>query len=472
MRKMATATEQLLAADISGFALAQKVSPAAHMQTQRANLPYPMLLVTGYPVSATAQATTLVPPKTSILVQPAISPTPAVQSPMVVPETSSIATPADWPTTTIVLPPGSERWTRFERDLFALSLRAYNPDEMARRRRLAPGAVRGQGSTGSTCEVVGRVSVVTPSMSSRQHFHEMLWASFEAQTWKDKELVVVETYEDEPSAFLAQKAKEDPRLVHVCFKRSADEDFSVGLKRDMTLHLASGEFIVNFDDDDIYAPSYISKMVREMKLRNLDALTLSSWYNYFVTTGAVGYADPQKVWEKPLNQMSMKEMDEVLYGYGFSYVHRRRVALAMPYPNAEFAEDAPFMLGLRRALGNDRVALKRDTEGLCMHLVHRANSAGHMPTAREVPDAEVSTLDVGALFQIYLNEKASTMIRHYRSVITRCNLAVESLRGLWPSSTVPATEGKKPQMGPKSSFHQPMLASAHSIASHRRVRSC
>jgi len=300
----------------------------------------------------------------------------------------------------------------------------------------------------------------------------MLWASFEAQAWKDKELIVVETYEDQPSSFLAQKAKEDPRLVHVCFKRSADEDFSVGLKRDMTLHLATGEFIVNFDDDDIYAPTYISKMVREMQSRNLDALTLSSWYNYFVTTGAVGYADPQKVWEKPVDQISVNEMDEVLYGYGFSYVHRRRPALAMPYPNVEFAEDAPFMLGLRRALGSDRVALKRDTEGLCMHLVHRANSAGHMPTAREVPDAEAFTLEVGALFQMYLNEKASTVMRHYRSVITRCNLAVESLRGLWPSSEVEDKEGKKPQMGPKSTFHQPVLAGAHAIASHRRVRSC
>jgi len=49
------------------------------------------------------------------------------------------------------------------------------------------------------------------------------------------------------------------------FKRPPGEDFSVGLKRNMTLHLASGQFIVNFDDDDIYAASYVSKAVGELQ---------------------------------------------------------------------------------------------------------------------------------------------------------------------------------------------------------------
>ncbi|CAE8694607.1 unnamed protein product, partial [Polarella glacialis] len=171
--------------------------------------------------------------------------------------------------------------------------------------------------TGSSVEVLGRVSVVTPTMTSRLHFHEQLWASFEAQTWPDKELVVLETYKNQPSAFLQQKAKEDPRFVHICMKRSADDDFSVVLKRDMTLHLASSEFIVNFDDDDIYAPTYISKMVGELKARNLEGLTLCSWYNYFVHDGFCGYSDPRVKWVVPLSEMDQDQLDEVIYGYGF-----------------------------------------------------------------------------------------------------------------------------------------------------------
>jgi len=53
-------------------------------------------------------------------------------------------------------------------------------------------------------EVVGRVSIVsivTPTTASRASFHPQLWQCFLDQTWKEKELVVVETYHDEPSAF-------------------------------------------------------------------------------------------------------------------------------------------------------------------------------------------------------------------------------------------------------------------------------
>ena len=60
-------------------------------------------------------------------------------------------------------------------------------------------------------------------------------------------------------------------------------------------------------------------------------------------------------------------MDEILYGYGFSYVHLRVMALWFPYPNLGFAEDAPFMLKLREKTG--RVGLMEDVEGLCLHIV-------------------------------------------------------------------------------------------------------
>ena len=50
-------------------------------------------------------------------------------------------------------------------------------------------------------EVCGRVSVVTPTTASRARFHPQLWQCFVDQSWPDKELVVVETYHDQPSAF-------------------------------------------------------------------------------------------------------------------------------------------------------------------------------------------------------------------------------------------------------------------------------
>jgi hypothetical protein len=284
---------------------------------------------------------------------------------------------------------------------------------MAERRRVRSKAAAGPATTtdsvaaGVNQEVAGRVSVVSPSMSSRQHYHEQLWACFDAQTWEDKELIVVETYETSPSAFLQQKAKEDPRLVHVCFQRAHGHDFSVGLKRDMTLHLASGSVVVNFDDDDIYADNYITEMVSEMNARGLVALTLSTWYNYIVPKQVCAYSDPNS-WE-PWDE---DELAEVLYGYGFSYVHRRAFGLMFPYPDVEFAEDAPFLLTLKKVLGDEKVGLRTDTQGICMHIVHRANSTGidGESISHEVSRAELDKLAVARLpiFQQYLEMHATS----------------------------------------------------------------
>ena len=84
--------------------------------------------------------------------------------------------------------------------------------------------------------------------------------------------------------------------------------------------MASGEYCVNFDDDDLYADKYVERMVTEMKKRSLVALTLSGWYNFRLRRNCTnlrestpaGYSDP-KSWD-PEDQ---DEMDEILYGYGF-----------------------------------------------------------------------------------------------------------------------------------------------------------
>ena len=141
-------------------------------------------------------------------------------------------------------------------------------------------------------EVVGRVSIVTPTAASRARFHPQLWQCFLDQRWPDKELVVVETYHNEPSAFFESIARVDSRLKYVAIKRPAGEDLTVGAKRNATILLASGQYnvltsgqqndvILNFDDDDLYADKYVEYMVTQMQRRNLVALTLSGWHNFF-----------------------------------------------------------------------------------------------------------------------------------------------------------------------------------------------
>ena len=116
-------------------------------------------------------------------------------------------------------------------------------------------------------------------------------------------------------------------------------------------------------------------------------LTLSRWYNFFEARGSAGYSEPNS-WD-PEDQ---NEMDEILYGYGFSYVHLRVMALFHPYPNLGFAEDAPFMLKLWEKTG--RVGLMEDVEGLCLHIVHSTSSTPDPEISHRLTEEKLSSLAV------------------------------------------------------------------------------
>ena len=246
-------------------------------------------------------------------------------------------------------------------------------------------------------EVVGRVSVVTPTTASRARFHPQLWQCFVDQSWPDKELVVVETYHDKPSAFFQHIARVDSRLKYTAIKRPVGEDLTVGAKRNLTILLASGQYCVNFDDDDLYANRYVESMVTQMQQRNLVALTLSGWHNFFEARGSAGYSGP-KSWD-PEDE---DEMDEILYGYGFSYVHLRVMAMFYPYPNLAFAEDAPFMLKLREKMGEGRVGLLEDLDGLCLHIVHSSSSTPDPEISHRLTEEELDGLVVSECRAIWL----------------------------------------------------------------------
>merc|ERR1712050_289705 len=111
---------------------------------------------------------------------------------------------------------------------------------------------------------------------------------------------------------------------------------------------------------------------------SLIGVTLSAWYNYYTGKGICTFSDPEGWGEWANNE---QELENILYGYGFSYSHKREPSLVHPYPNVGFAEDAPFFLKLRELYGDDRVILWRDEEGLCVHIMHRANTAQVLGTS-------------------------------------------------------------------------------------------
>lgn len=296
------------------------------------------------------------------------------------------------------LPREAIEWDERECDLWFLTEGDFHPRTSHGHFREPPPSDKkfGPGGPHGIAGKKGRVSVVTPTTESRHKFLENLWKCFVSQEWPDKELVVVETYVNEYSKFLESIARQDERLIFVKYQRPAGDDWSIGLKRNIGAHLASGEYIANFDDDDIYAQTYLTTMIGQLEIRKAQALTLSSWFIYDVARGKWSYCD-SIAWglAQGLDE-SAQEVQSWAFGYGFSYLNRRRIALEVPYDDRNMGEDFVFIRKLQAHKNDKSVQLYHDAFGICVHIQHGANTSNTFPI-REVSPEEVIALDVAEL---------------------------------------------------------------------------
>lgn len=278
------------------------------------------------------------------------------------------------------LPPEAVDWDERECTLWFATQGRFHP------RKCFEGETQGNSQA-------GRVSVVTPTTEARQHFHKQLWACFLAQAWPDKELIVLETYTDRNSAFLEHLSKRDPRLKYWKFQCKAGEDWSIGTKRNICVHLASGDIIANFDDDDLYAPAYLSTMVPAMEEQTAQAITLSGWYNFHTETQDWKFCDPIAWGLTKGYDESDESVKSWAYGYGFSYVFRRQAGLDFFHDDISFGEDYNFVCQIQRRKGARSVALYQDEFGICGHIQHGGNTSNSIPL-RDVPEEEARALAV------------------------------------------------------------------------------
>ena len=106
-------------------------------------------------------------------------------------------------------------------------------------------------------------------MPSRRWAHRSLYECFRLQSWPRREMVVLETGGDgEDSAFWRGVARADRRVRYIYERK----DMALGPKRNRFLKLVEGEVVAQFDDDDVYAPSYLDTMVAALLEPCLDDL--------------------------------------------------------------------------------------------------------------------------------------------------------------------------------------------------------
>lgn len=263
------------------------------------------------------------------------------------------------------------------------------------------------------------VSVISPTTTSRRCFHSMLWECFRCQTHERRELIVVETGLSLPSAFWMALADEDPRVIYRHF--AVDErSWNVGTKRNIACALAAGQVIAHFDDDDLYAPSYLEAMLGQMlspspadverdppdstairlklspketslALGRFSAASakLSAWFKFAVVTGMWGMCNPKLAASLRYSKSRHPEIDNTLYGWGFSMVYLRIAWLLFPFPEKQLGEDYDFLTNLMAA--GLPVVLPRDMRGICAHTSHRTNTSGRSMERTEPVRSDVVT---------------------------------------------------------------------------------
>ncbi len=224
------------------------------------------------------------------------------------------------------------------------------------------------------------VSIITPTYG-RESLLPLIYSCIQSQEWPSIQWLVDD---DSPAPSPFMTALSDPRVQyhHDPVRRS------VGVKRNVLVARARGEIIAHFDDDDYYAPDYLSQMLSVMSAHQADFVKLSGFFLYSGLYDQFAYWDLMVktglhfIWSgQPVDTVLLTEQNNQNFadnhlGYGFSYLYKKRVWDQVKFPDVTWNEDGPFITAATRS---GKVVCLSDTTGLSLHILHRGNSSKSFP---------------------------------------------------------------------------------------------
>ena len=266
------------------------------------------------------------------------------------------------------------------------------------------------------------VSVITPTYGRPDKLPQLLDV-FRTQTHEPKELLV---YDDspQPSAFMQAAAKADPAIRYLY----SPTRLTIGAKRNALIQAARGDIIASFDDDDIYHADFLSRAVEWLRDYDFAKLSVfrmrresdgSEWRwdttrcgeDCYIVTGDGTTMGPLPADKDPAG------CDSALWGYGFSFVFKRAVAIAEPFADMSLGEDYEFAQRVRKRFKCLQVA---DGEHLVEHTLHGRSSSvvfpqrrlsGSLPSMTPLPEGVPIQLKPGVRYVgIALLKRAHTAV--------------------------------------------------------------
>jgi glycosyltransferase involved in cell wall biosynthesis len=200
------------------------------------------------------------------------------------------------------------------------------------------------------------ISVICPTYN-RHNRHEGLYTAFQIQNHPDKDLWILDD-SPSPSPFFRDKlGSKDPRVHYI----HTGERLTIGDKRNRLIAMSSGSVIAHFDDDDWYAPFYLSSMVAALVSSDADFVKCSVWKERREKD------NHRRVLDARQNRHAN------LWGYGFSYMYRRFATTRASFPLTNQSEDYIFLQALRAA--GLKAELVEHCADLVEHLLHGRNTS-------------------------------------------------------------------------------------------------
>lgn len=225
------------------------------------------------------------------------------------------------------------------------------------------------------------VSVITPTYA-RPGFLSLARQCFLSQDHPDIEWLVLDDSE-QPHPEFRDGTAPNIRYIH------SPTRLSVGHKRNLLVEQARGDVIVHFDDDDCYAPQYVSRMLQALEGTGADFLNLRGFFLFHAPSRRFAFWDLNiklglhfdmapagglRLLE--LTPQNNRNLLDNHFGYGFGYIYRRRVWESVRFPDISLAEDGPFAMLASTRFKVDGVL---DPGGLALHVIHNGNSSRCYP---------------------------------------------------------------------------------------------
>ena len=228
-----------------------------------------------------------------------------------------------------------------------------------------------------------KISVIVPTRD-RASFLPQLIELYKSQTWKNKELLILDDSEQVNTTLKnLAKSQADIHYLHHSQKKT------IGAKRNELIKKSTGEIIAHFDDDDYYSPNYLSSMHRAMQQSNSDIVKLAGWFALHERSNTLGFWDTtdfrsqhqvfsgrEDIYTKK-GAFTESQLRSFVTGYGFSYLYKKACWTASPFANRDLGEDSSF---IEQAIRNKKkIELLQDGEGICLHIIHEGNTSKCFP---------------------------------------------------------------------------------------------